>query len=330
MPVKAYNKVLEFLIEKIKPEDNNSEFLELQKVMLRSRENFLKAVARHNEKSLTQTPEMPDEKEEGITGEFQRLPKGGTINAPDGKEVFVPEIWVRKLDIEHGDIVSAVELGVLDRSPLYEFTVVERKGLGATSSRISFIGPVLFHGGECYVYSDAEEGLISLKPREVRELGLREGDPVEVAYPAGDVAAARVAWKYTTDDPYLVKTVSGFVRKKPQSAKVLHDVGDPILAGKSVFVVGGDLYKEAFKQNFERRGARFNWESGFQGGQGKNIESKVRSADVVVLVTEMMSHRLPDVENMCQKHRKPYVYAPSKGSSGAVRACQVALLKGGR
>ena len=327
MPAKSYNKVLEFL-EKNKPGEKTSELLELQEVMLRFKDHFYEAVAGQNEKNSTRTPEVPDEKEEVIIGEFQRLPKGGTINAPDGKEIFVPEIWVRKLDIEHGDIVSAVELGVLDRSPLYEFTVMERKGLGATSNRISFIGPVLFHGGEYYVYSDVEESLISLKPREVRELGLKEGDPVEVAYPAGDVAAARVAWKYTTDDPYLVKTVSGFVRKKPQSAKVLHDVGDPVLAGKSIFVVGGDLYREAFKQNFERRGARFNWESGFQGGQGKNIESKVRSADVVVLVTEMMSHRLPDVEKMCQKYRKPYVYAPSKGSSGAVRACQVALLRG--
>ena len=185
-----------------------------------------------------------------------------------------------------------------------------------------------FHGGEWFVYSEEEESLITLKPREVRELRLEEGDLVEVAYPAGDMASARVAWKFDPEEMLFDEGVRGPAPKKqPGKERAVQDVGDPVLSGKAVLVVGGDLYREAFKQNFERRGAEFMWESGFQGGQGRGIESKVRSADVVVMVTEMMSHRLPNVEAMCRRHRKPYVYAPSKGSTGAVRACQKLLIR---
>lgn len=262
--------------------------------------------------------------EESFVGTFKRLPKGGVVVNESGDEIFVPEIWVRNLGIEHGDIISAVPLGVLHDSPLYEFTVEKRLGLGHTSDRIAVVGPVVFHGGEWIVFSDDEDIAISLKPKEVHTLKLREGDLVEVAYPQGEISQARIAWKYEEDS--VIEYVRGKPsRPRPEKTKPVVDVADPLLSSRRVLVVGADLYKEAFRQMFERRGAKFLWESGFQGGVGRNIESKVRSADIVVIVTEMMSHRLPSVEGMCRRLNKPYVYAPSKGSTGAIRECQKIL-----
>lgn len=285
-------------------------------------------VLRKSPASAAAYPEEPDAEDDGsekIVGEFTRLPKGGTIYNPAGEDVFVPEIWVRNLGIEHRDIVSAVPLGTLDGGVLlYEFAVPERRGLGDTCSRVAVVGPVYRHGGEWFIYSEEESTVISLKPKEVKALGLKEGDTVEVAYPAGDLYQARIAWKYD-DTVYLDRAREKTRREKAVRPGQVVDIGDPLLAGKAVLVVGGDLYKESFRLNFIRRGAEFLWESGFQGGDGKKIESKVRAADVVVMVTEMMSHRLPNVEAMCKKHQKPYVYAPSKGSTGAVRECQKLL-----
>jgi hypothetical protein len=329
MPDKAYDRVLQ-LLQEIKAAGYNGEpeLARLHETMTRCRETFLAAVARGKDPAPVTAPGEPEDDGDRVAGPLRRLPKGAVIESEGGEEIFVPEIWVRRLGMEQGDVVSAVPLGLLDRSQLYEFTVEERRGRGDTADRVSVIAPVSFHGGEWFVYSEEEESLITLKPREVRELRLEEGDLVEVAYPAGDMASARVAWKF---DPGEVMFDEGARGPGPgkQSAKerVVRDVGDPVLSGKAVLVVGGDLYREAFRQNFERRGADFMWESGFQGGQGRSIESKVRSADVVVMVTEMMSHRLPNVEAMCRRYRKPYVYAPSKGATGAVRACQKALLK---
>lgn len=258
-------------------------------------------------------------------GDFVRYPRGGVIRTDSGQEIFVPEVWVRRLGLEEGDLLSAEWLGRLGDSEIYEFTVEERRGAENTGNRVSVVGPVVFHGGQWMIYSE-DEGLVNLRAGEARAMRLREGDLVEVAFPKGDPSGARIAWKY--EDTDLPGEYSGPDRTKATNKeRAVLDVADPILADRTVLVVGADLYREAFKKMFERRGAVFLWESGFQGGPGKTVESKVRRADVVVIVTEMMSHRMPAVEVMCLKSRKPFVYAPSKGASGAVRRCQEALAK---
>lgn len=257
-------------------------------------------------------------------GVFTRLPRGGTVGTGEEEDVFVPEIWVRRLGLNSGDILSAVPLGKMGDSVIYEFSVEERIEKASSPERVSVVGPIIYHGGDWMVYSEEEGELIGLRSGEVRAMRLKEGDLVEVAYMQGDLASARVAWKYEETD---LPARGGDVRRKPRAedGERRLDVADPFLADRTVFVVGADIYKESFKKMFERRGARFLWESGFQGGPGKTVESKVRQADVVVIVTEMMSHRMPAVEGMCGRYRKPFVYAPSKGSTGAIRQCQKAL-----
>ncbi|MFZ5649935.1 MAG: DUF2325 domain-containing protein [Bacillota bacterium] len=259
-------------------------------------------------------------------GEFHRLPRGGVIKTGSGDEIFVPEIWVRRLGLEQGDLLSAVLLGKLGDSALYEFSAEERRGLGSAQDRVSVVGPLIYHGGEWMIYCEEEGELISLRHGEVRAMRLKEGDLVEVGYMRGDLSGARIAWKY--DETELPGQRGPSLRRGREEGgdrPVRLDVADPVLADRTVLVIGADIYKESFKKMFERRGSRFLWESGFQGGPGKTVESKVRQADVVVIVTEMMSHRMPAVEVMCGKYRKPFVYAPSKGATGAVRQCQKAL-----
>lgn len=265
---------------------------------------------------------IEEEPEGRVLGPFSRIAKGGLIIGED-KEVFVPEIWVRRLSIEHGDWVAADPLGVLADSMLYEFTVLERKNQGDRSKRQEIIGPLLYHAGEWMVYNPAEEETITLNPREVSSLQCREGDLVEVAYLQGEMAKARIAWKF--DEQTLAEVTENQLRQKAKRSKLTVDIADPLLEGRKVLIVGADLYKDSFQRMFERRGAIFSWESGFQGGPGRNIESKIRNNDIVVIVTEMMSHRLPDVEQMCKRHQKPFVYAPSKGSTGAIREVQQRL-----
>ncbi|MEW6064951.1 MAG: DUF2325 domain-containing protein [Bacillota bacterium] len=276
------------------------------------------------ERPLPETVLIPDDEEEPegrVTGPFSRLAKGGVIYGEDA-EVFMPEIWVRKLGVEQGDWLAADPLGTLHDSMLYEFTVLERHNQKDKCKRVAIIAPLLYHAGEWMVFSEEEQTTLTLNPREVRSLGLQEGDLIEVAYLEGDIARARIAWKFeeqTLEERAEAKT------RQAEKPRPTVDVADPLLSGRRVLVVGADLYKESFRRMFERRGACLIWESGFQGGLGKNIESKVRGTDIVVIVTEMMSHRLPDVEAMCRRHKKPYVYAPSKGSTGAIREVQKKL-----
>lgn len=250
-------------------------------------------------------------------GAFRRLPHGGVlVDYRSGREVFVPEAVVRNEGVEHGDLLGAKARDTGGRPPMFYFEVLDRRGRAAESDRLSFIAPLEFRGGVWGAVSEEEELFITVPDGDVSGLNLTEGDLVEVGYRAGDPASARVAWKFDPDDAFVrLRTL----RKEPRKVRD-RDVApaEPQeLAGTTVLVVGADAYKETFKRVFERRGARFTWESGFM--VGKFLESKVRRADIVVIVTEAMKHKMPDVEAVCDRHGKPYVYAPSRGASGALR-----------
>ncbi len=256
-----------------------------------------------------------------VVGEFSRLPRGGVVqDHRTGREVFMPEAAVRGEGVEHGDLVGAQEKGVTDRGgALYFFRVLQRRELGHTSERVCLVAPLEFRGGSWGVYSEDEESFVTVPDGDVTSLGLEEGDLVEVAYLAGDPSSAKLAWRYDPDDPFLEIRER---RKEPKRDKKKDGVpsqeAEPQdLLGKTVLVVGADSYKESFKRVFERRGAAFIWESGFM--VGKFLEGKVRRADVVVIVTEAMKHKIPNVEAICERLGRPYVYAPSRGASGALR-----------
>ena len=275
-------------------------------------------------------PETPDLSGEwDVVGAFSRLPRGGVIiDRQKGAEVFVPEAVVRGESIEHGDTVGARSRGVNDRgSPLYYFQVLERNGRGDDAERVSLVGPLEFRGGHWGVFVEAEGQFITVPDSDVHALSVSEGDLVEVAYPVGDLASAKLAWKYDSQSPFLEIREP---RKDPKREKKSGSNAEPEpqdLLGRTVLVVGADSYKESFKRVFERRGAAFSWESGFM--VGRFLESKVRRADIVVIVTEAMKHKMPDVEAVCERHGRPYVYAPSRGASGALRAVLNRLTSGG-
>lgn len=251
-------------------------------------------------------------------GEFRRLARGGVlVDYRSGKEVFVPEGVIRNEAIEHGDILGATVKGYNERQhPMFYFAVLDRRGRGQEAGRLSFVAPLEFRGGEWGAWCEDEAIFVTVPEADVSALNLTEGDLVEIGYHAGEPASAKVAWKLDPDDPFVRLRTQ---RKEPRRVRDRDESpGEPrVLTNTKVLVVGADAYKETFKRVFERRGAKFTWESGFM--VGKFLESKVRRADIVVIVTEAMKHKMPDVEAVCARHGKPYVYAPSRGASGALR-----------
>lgn len=271
-----------------------------------------------NKRPDQEIPDVPGDWD--VVGEFSRLPRGGVIiDRQNEAEVFVPEAAVRREGIAHGDTVGARRKGISDRgAPLYYFQVLERKGRGDEAGRVSLVAPLEFRGGNWGVFDEDSEQFITVPDGDVHVLGVEEGDLVEVAYPTGDLAAAKLAWKYDVLEPFVQVREPRKDTKRGKKPRAGAEDEPPDLLGRTVLVVGADSYKESFKRVFERRGAVFMWESGFM--VGKFLESKVCRADIVVIVTEAMKHKMPDVEAICVRHGRPYVYAPSRGASGALRA----------
>ncbi|MDA8096550.1 MAG: DUF2325 domain-containing protein [Clostridia bacterium] len=253
-------------------------------------------------------------------GEFRRLPRGGVlVDYRTGKETFVPEGVVRNEAVEHGDILGAFRKGANDRgSEMFYFEVLIRRGRGESSGRLSFVAPLERRGGEWGAYSDEDETFVTVPEADIAHLDLKEGDLVEIGYKSGDPSSAKVAWKYDPGDTFLqLRSLRKEPKKERRDKDGAEQAESQVLAEKTILVVGADAYKETFKRVFERRGAKFTWESGFM--VGKFLESKVRRAHIVVIVTEAMKHKMPDVEAVCERNGKPYVYAPSRGASGALR-----------
>ncbi|MDP3051547.1 MAG: DUF2325 domain-containing protein [Eubacteriales bacterium] len=253
-------------------------------------------------------------------GEFRRLPRGGVlVDHRTGKETFVPEGVVRNEAVEHGDVLGAFLKGANDRGgEIYYFEVLARRGRAEQSSRLSFVAPLESRSGEWGAFSDEDEIYVTVPDADIANLNLVEGDLVEIGYESGDPSSAKIAWKYDPGDTFLQLRA---LRKEPKKERRDKDAAEQadsqVLEGKNILVVGADAYKETFKRVFERRGAKYSWESGFM--VGKFLEAKVRRADIVVIVTEAMKHKMPDVEGVCERIGKPYVYAPSRGASGALR-----------
>ena len=93
------------------------------------------------------------------------------------------------------------------------------------------------------------------------------------------------------------------------------------LAGKKVLVVGGDSFKAGYRAIVESLGAEFEFQ-----GAGRDmtmVKSRVRGADIVVLVTEYLSHKVSGVVTDTMKgdgREAALCYAGSKGRGAILEA----------
>ena len=93
------------------------------------------------------------------------------------------------------------------------------------------------------------------------------------------------------------------------------------LAGRKVLVVGGDSFAVGYRDIVEALGAKF--ESQGASRDLALVESRVRAADLVVLVTVYVSHKVSDIvtDTMKADGREPALcYAGSKGRGAILEA----------
>jgi bifunctional DNA-binding transcriptional regulator/antitoxin component of YhaV-PrlF toxin-antitoxin module len=93
------------------------------------------------------------------------------------------------------------------------------------------------------------------------------------------------------------------------------------LVGKKVLVVGGDSFKAGYRAIVENLGAEFEFQ-----GAGRDmtmVKSRARAADIVVLVTEYLSHKVSGVVTDTMKadgREVALCYAGSKGRGAILEA----------
>jgi len=271
---------------------------------------------------------------------------------PDGSfrlrgsfRLVVPDSVVKRLGLVSGDLVTVtvtpdrrVELKVLIRA-VSESVLGSVKRVAAEDGRGAWQVIGLDRQPLGWV-SEAEFTARSLADGDavtVTRAGRKEGDPPRGLWsPAVGLPAlprCRVLQKHEAPAaeslpaaPARHRAVGRAVAgEKPETGRYSGEMRafarQRPLAGKKVLVVGGDSFNAGYRAIVESLGAEFEFQ-----GAGRDmtmVKSRARAADIVVLVTGYLSHKVSGVvtDTMKGDGREPALcYAGSKGRGAILEA----------
>lgn len=228
---------------------------------------------------------------------FKRKLYGGEV---DGKDCFVPENIVRKLDLEHGDYIYVDDNGFTQEGKAKHLYSVAKMGkrIPREGNRVHKMVVLKYDSllDRYYVDEDMNGNLLKLgespypfyiNRQEVQKKGVKAGDVVDVAYVKHIPTMVVIQWKHYSDEPqYTVEAVKCSSKK----AKVKEKKEYPqTLEGKRVVAVGLEPRKTEMEEEIVKRGGEFQWIHGKKGDVA-TTESAVKNADMVVLYLQHIGH----------------------------------------
>lgn len=240
----------------------------------------------------TANREETKEKEDGKVYTFQRNLQGGILPAIKG---FVPEGIVRKLDVEHGDLVKATLLPSAEgRPPRYLYELVEKLGKAGMHNRLQFnYCPVENQAGRLLVSKSGETGSLLkvdgelfshlFSDYEIEEFELKEGDLVDIAVFSDNLASSRLIWRHKNIET-TTGTIDTLSSDKLKDEKIKEEsVGEEVelaLQGLSIMVIGELQNKPQYEYEIEKAGGVLNMVDGKQ--KGVVIQNQMEKSDYVV------------------------------------------------
>ena len=163
---------------------------------------------------------------------------------------------------------------------------------------------------------------LELSQSEIEYVGCSLDNPVTVVYP--DVKMARIpqnltvyarilrAHDHTWQEPPARERKRS--EKRRATGKGEETGVEPLFAGRTVLVVGGETMKEQLRSIVESMKGEFLFQPGFDC-KG-TVEGNVKKADFVVCVTQDLSHSVQKlVLKAADKHQVPYFYYNDRGAA---------------
>lgn len=254
---------------------------------------------------------------------FERKLKGGFLPEIG---VYVPEGVIRKMRIETGDklkireiqneeaedkkyffeLVEKTEQKFEDERVEIEYCLVEKDG------SILVVNRSLTNGGVDIKIGETHHTFL-VRDKDIRELGLQEGDIVDIAYNKNSPHIYKIVWKHIFEyEESSIPQISGYYKVKEKNEHKLEGKEKNIFKNKNILVVGCEPRKRVFKEQIENRGGKFLWA---EGTETKEIfHSLVKKADIVILLIRFMRHRasLMAVE-LCKKENIPFEVVDTLG-----------------
>ncbi|WP_100012792.1 DUF2325 domain-containing protein [Lentibacillus sediminis] len=277
-------------------------------------------------------PSQPSAPPERKSYQFERKLRGGIVPQIDG---FVPEGVVRKLGLEHGDMVYAKAINTNDpQRSHFEYEIAE-KGDGEDAPyriQLNFC-PVKKEAGRLVVEKSEETGefirfnegpyTIVLSEDDVFKQRINEGDLVDIAYFDGTPTHAKVIWTHKIKEASLSipETLNHTSKKSEKPEKKPVTIYDQTLKEKTILVIGNEPKKSLYQYSIEQRGGTFLW--GDAKEDFTRVEAKVRKADIVVFLLGVSGHTgMEHIKQMCKNHNVIFETTWSNGQSSILRIAE--------
>lgn len=256
---------------------------------------------------------------------FERKLRGGFI--PE-IEAYIPEGIVRKLTLEHGDLVTAKEMNADSDDNKYYYELIEKGDRVEAENRSEWRYCLIEKDGNTLMAKRTlEDGgddirldgvpyTLLIKDEEIMEFNLKEGDIIDISYARNNPQYYKVIWKHLTEQQtYNSPFTSGFYKEKTSKNK---DKVEKTLKNKKVLVIGCEPRKSLYKQHVEERGGEFYWAEGTEGK--KRLSSLIKKSDKVILLIRFIRHQASyDVVEICKQINKPFSIVETLGIETVIK-----------
>lgn len=268
------------------------------------------------------------EKEVPVSYVFERKLRGGMLA---GLDAFVPEGIIRRLNLEHGDLVSATLMSDYGGRKKYNYEVVEAKGQGDAPDRKQMnyclvekeAGYLVVKRSSTTNESIRFNGVpysLVLQDGDVQHFGVKEGDLIDVAYKESNPGDNRILWIHESELP-VVETKKPLAQKSVNEQKDETEEPEQTLIGADVLVVGNEGSRKQYQTQVEKRGGNFIWLD--PEIQPERFAPLVRKSSFVIFLTGKNGHTpMKQLKQLCKNYNKPFEATFNDGVSSVIRTAE--------
>ncbi|MFF2531271.1 DUF2325 domain-containing protein [Brevibacillus sp. NPDC058079] len=250
---------------------------------------------------------------------FERKLEGGFVPAIEG---YVPEITLRKLDLQHHDYVYARELqsGFGERKRfIYDFA--KRSENPGRTGRVQisfclvesydnnfFVRKSMESSSKAYLMENPEL-FFTLQDKDIERLGIKEGDLVDIAFYEDKPESFKVIWVHRFEEN-TEKKGRNMLPPKPNKEKDEEELvqSDLVktLENKTILVIGNEPNKAEYQFEIEKRGGMFLWADAKDSIS--RIKSLVKKAELVVFLLKVSGHTgMKQIKKYCKEQDVPFI-----------------------
>lgn len=255
--------------------------------------------------TTTGIKEIYDAKNNIFLGQIHLNLSGANIGS---FKIFIPEKYVRKLDIEEGDWVKAsVIRNPHDQKPVYEYELIEKVAAASNKTVLKY-SVVEFDEtiNQFYILSNPYDLLsqkILLDQYKIGNFHLQAGDIVDYAYWNEDFLNGKIIWIYQTESENSAID---------SCEKNIVSISDK-LSNITVGVIGLEEKKDQFQKSVISNGGNFFYLSGNESVDELSLE--IKKADVIIIFIDSVGHDgMFKIRNVSKEFDTPILYSKSVDS----------------